>query len=238
MNLLTAGLGCLVEVLYPEKCAWCGASFGNKPWASCLERVTGLRPWDRPHACQDCLSRSLAYSVVHQKLAGDLPVSGLATHAELVRVVRDWKYHGVRGLAWPLSQMLGRVFEAILPALDSTAVLVPVPLHRRRQRERGFNQAALLCSLLGEATGVPVADGLVWRRRNTPQQAKIQDPGQRIINVDAAFVCGRQGGPLNVLLVDDLVTTGATVCALSNSLGRAGHQVLGAICLGLARGSP
>ncbi len=228
----------LVEVLYPEKCAWCGATFGDKPWACCGARVSGLRRWDRPHACQECLARLLELPVVNQTLPGNLPAwGGVTANADLVQVVRDWKYHGLRGLAWPLSQLLAGAFIEALPSFATPMLFVPVPLHRRRQRERGFNQAAILSSLLAANTGHPVAEGLVQRRRNTPQQAKIQDPGQRFANVDAAFLLRNpHQGSLNVLLVDDLVTTGATACAVANSMCAAGIRVQGVICLGLARG--
>ena len=95
--------------------------------------------------------------------------------------------------------------------------LVPVPLHRARQRARGANQARILCEQVGERTGLPVLDALV-RTRRTGAQARIKSAGARQHNVQGAFsaVCDVSG--LRLLLVDDVRTTGATARACADAL--------------------
>jgi ComF family protein len=119
------------------------------------------------------------------------------------------------------------------PALDSlplvdVEVMIPVPLHPLRRRERGFNQALLLAVALRERTGIPVADGL-RRVRPTIDQTDLSREG-RLANVRGAFAgCRRVVEGARVLLVDDVVTTGATFAEGVAELRRAG--ALSVACL-------
>ena len=106
-------------------------------------------------------------------------------------------------------------------------LLVPVPLHPRRERERGFNQASLLARRVGVAWGVPVRADVLIRAVATPSQTELDAPARRA-NVRGAFrlrrpelIAGR-----HVLLVDDILTTGATLseCARCLPGGRGRHM--------------
>jgi ComF family protein len=115
----------------------------------------------------------------------------------------------------------------MLPHLEispSTAdFLVPVPLHPRRLRERGYNQAALLAGKLSRLTSVPVNDGALMRTRNTPQQAKTDNVAQRIANMADAFACrSRDLSGKRILLIDDVCTTGTTLNSCAIPLKAAG----------------
>jgi ComF family protein len=101
-------------------------------------------------------------------------------------------------------------------------VIVPVPLHRRRLKERGYNQALLLAERLGEAVGVPIAHDLLYRNRHTMSQARL-NAQERRRNVEDAFSCAdRSVQDKRVLLVDDVCTTGATLEACSVALKERG----------------
>jgi len=101
--------------------------------------------------------------------------------------------------------------------------VVPVPLHRRRLAERGFNQAALLGRPLARALGVPLVTGRLVRVRPTPPQAELA-AAERRDNVRGAFAL-RRPLPDRVLLVDDVRTTGATLAEAAQTLTDAGHDV-------------
>lgn len=113
------------------------------------------------------------------------------------------------------------------------AALVPVPLAPSRMRERGFNQAALLAERLAEATGNPVRD-LLSRREHGVAQARLGRE-ERQTNVAGAFVAGARprgrggGGERVALLVDDVVTTGATAAACRAALAAAGWRCAGVV---------
>jgi len=101
-------------------------------------------------------------------------------------------------------------------------VVVPVPLHPRRHRDRGFNQAALLARAVGDALGLPLREQALRRTKATRAQSQLE-PRDRRANVTDAFACREdnvRGG--RVLLVDDVLTTGATADACTTALLAAG----------------
>lgn len=112
------------------------------------------------------------------------------------------------------------------PAYEYDA-MVPVPLHAARERERGGNQAAILCHAVGERVGLPVLDALV-RTRATRRQARL-DAARRQTNVRDAFAVAGQVEGLRLLVVDDVRTTGATARACAAALTAAGTRYVGVL---------
>ena len=236
---------CLLEVAFPEHCVLCGRAREDRAWCAAGPHVAGVRRADRPHLCGECrLSLFTPGAGVHRALEGprgEFPVlAAAATGEALTRVVGAWKYGGVRGLAWPLAEALGAVV-ALPGSLDlAGAALIPVPLHGRRARARGFNQAALLARLLGLRFDLPVLAGVARRVRRTHQQARIADWQARGRNMSSAFRAWTRAGKEapEIILVDDLITSGATVLALATSLEERGWRVRGGLALGVARPRP
>ncbi len=102
-------------------------------------------------------------------------------------------------------------------------VLVPVPLHQKRLRERGYNQSSLLAQGLGKLSNLPVVDDCLIRQRHAPPQARTTTVDERRSNVANAFSC--RDGRLQdkqVLLVDDVSTSGATLDACARALKETG----------------
>ncbi len=114
-------------------------------------------------------------------------------------------------------------------------VLVPVPLHPHRQRERGYNQAALLAQAFGKTVGIPVLTDVLFRCRNTVSQTTL-NAQERRANVADAFTCvpGSVQGK-QVLLIDDVCTTGATLEACSIALRTGGAISVWALTLARAQ---
>jgi ComF family protein len=134
--------------------------------------------------------------------------------------VRALKYHGARELGRAFGLLLAAEARREPPAVD---LLVPVPLHPHRLHERGYNQATEIARTLGERLALPIVLGGIRRRREAAQQAG-QSAGRRRANVAAAFAAHVRLHGAAVAIVDDVITTGATVNALAAALLAAGAR--------------
>lgn len=139
-----------------------------------------------------------------------------------------------------LAPWLARAMADGLPArardgVDAPPVLVPVPMDRAARTRRGFNQAERIAEELGRSWDVPVAARALVKRRPTPPQSSL-DRDRRRENLRDAFACGPDSvRHTAVILVDDLVTTGATARACARELSRAGASSVRVACLGYRR---
>ncbi|HHV19651.1 MAG TPA: ComF family protein [Thermoanaerobacterales bacterium] len=142
--------------------------------------------------------------------------------ATLKQLIHEFKYRGKRELAEILGNMMFCVLKQLTwPAFD---YLIPLPLHVKRQRERGFNQAFLLTKVLSRESNIPIFQGLT-RTKPTEHQTLL-DKSFRKKNLDGAFVILNKNKIYNktVLLIDDVYTTGATAGECSKSLLEAGAK--------------
>lgn len=136
-------------------------------------------------------------------------------------LVRGLKYRGAAGLADPMAaQIAARAPDGLMAP---PAVLVPVPLHAARRRKRGFNQAERLAAALSRRTGVTVADCL---RRAGPAARQVGRGRAERLGGPAGSIAVAPGAavPAHALLVDDVVTTGATLAACAAALRGAGTR--------------
>lgn len=147
------------------------------------------------------------------------------------------KYHG-----WPAvaHEMAARMARLSWPqdVLLERAALVPVPLAAVKQRARGYNQAERLAAALSAHWGIPVWHDALVRTRATPSQTRLT-PGERLANVHGAFSIGdartRDVRGQHLVLVDDVLTTGATLNACAATLFGAGARTLSYVTFGRAR---
>ncbi|MCS7083336.1 MAG: phosphoribosyltransferase family protein [Bacteroidota bacterium] len=146
------------------------------------------------------------------------------------RVVYALKYRGFSRLAWELGPILAEQIRERAQEVGLRA-LVPVPLHRRRLRERGYNQSERLAEAVGAVLGLPVWNALE-RLRPTRSQTGL-GPSERLQNVQGAFRVrnGEDLRGLRLLLVDDVLTTGATLAACAQALRMAGADWVGGLAL-------
>jgi ComF family protein len=132
--------------------------------------------------------------------------------------VHALKYNDVRAI----SSILGTLLSESLIGLRRTPdVIVPVPLHPGRMKERGFNQAEALSNHVGELLGVPVDSGILGRRLNIPHQARL-GLESRERNVLDAFEARPLADGMHIMLIDDVTTTGSTLDECARTLKAAG----------------
>lgn len=131
------------------------------------------------------------------------------------------KYKHRRSLGRALGRWMGEKLKEV-PSFSNFHLVVPVPLHPRRKAERGYNQSWEIARGLGEVLGVPVEEAL-RRIKNTPSQTGL-DVREREENVRGAFRARKPLGKGKVLLVDDVLTTGATASECAKVLKEAGVE--------------
>ncbi len=208
-----------LDLLFPPRCVGCGA-FGSYLCSAC----TGAMPRALPPRCAHCWRpqpQGQACLRCRQEppslAAARCPFTFEGTARAAVHAL---KYQGLAAIAPTMADLMAAFLRDHPQPAD---LIVPVPLFPRRQRQRGYNQAALLAKELSPRLGLPLAKGALMRRRPTPPQARSVDLAARRANVagafaaDAAQVAGRR-----LLLIDDVMTTGATLDACGRALLDAG----------------
>ena len=166
-----------------------------------------------------------------EPLAG-LWIAGFYIHP-LDHAIHALKYAGKRRVAEPLGLLMAETYRRQARFRLPPDALLPVPLHARRQAERGYNQSALLARVVSRELGLPLVEDALARLRNTPQQVGLSG-GERRKNVAGAFAC-MPGHPLvegrRLVLLDDVCTTGATLAACAETLLAAGAREVWGLAL-------
>jgi ComF family protein len=229
-----------LDLLYPALCPVCDRALDagrrdplcRECWAG-LERLEGpccdrcgrpLPSFDRRGVgagprCPDCVAALPPFD--YARAAG-------AYTGVLRDALHAFKFGGKSALARPLAAlMLERCGALLGPDVDA---LVPVPLSRPRERQRGFNQAALLAAHLSAGSGVPLEPRWLSRSRGTRPQTELT-ASERRANVARAFTASPRAAGAHVLLVDDIVTTGATVGECARTLHVAGARAVGVLAV-------
>ena len=191
--------------------------------------------------CQDCY-RQLRRCQVDQSnwiCKGALPVFAWGMYGgTLKRAIAALKYQNQPQLARPLGCLLAQAWSTqIAPEL----IVVPIPLHANKQKQRGYNQATLLAQSFCDLTGLQLQQQGLERRRETQSQFGLSSL-EREKNLETAFQLGlgfRQQYPASpVLLLDDIFTTGATAKSAMQTLTQSGIQVYGLATLATAFKKP
>jgi ComF family protein len=223
----------LFSLLFPDDCRVCGRpldAIGRIPvCAGCLAQPEPLSAEFYCVACRTPFSNPFPLdaegrcALCRGGLRGfDAAYCFGAYDGVLRQLIHLYKYGRVKTLARPLGEMLTRA----LPRDESFDAVTPVPLHWRKLWSRGFNQSALLARVVARRSGIPMVAAL-RRTRFTAAQAGLGNSSRRK-NVAAAFRVRRAGGferkvaGRRILLIDDVLTTGATAAACANALKRAG----------------
>lgn len=224
-----------LDLLFPIYCLGC-----KKPnvWLcdNCLAKIN-LRqehvcpvceknPTPDGHTCFACKEKS--------SLSALLPASSYQNEL-LVKAVHFYKYRFIADLSLPLGQLLTKAF--VFSSLSLPDLILPVPLHKRRLRWRGFNQAIKLAEFISQNAlpldEIPLAQNVLVREKYTQPQMKIRSWRERKQNMLDAFAVKNKTQIQNktILLIDDVATTGATLFACAEALKKNGAREVFALVL-------
>jgi ComF family protein len=220
-----------LDLVFPPICPICQSLFGRegKNRIICLDCSEAIRPVYPPycprcglpypsgeaHLCASCLKEG-RYFEVHRTCA--------LYEGPLKEAIHKFKYNGV----FPLMKVFGDLLQPCFNTLAQeypVDLLIPVPLHRRRLRERGFNQALLLVMELSKRMRIPYEERALAKIKETPVQIALKKRERRK-NLKGAFQVNDQEAikEKSIVLVDDVYTTGATVNECSRALLAAGAK--------------
>lgn len=222
--------------LFPDDCRICGVplhEISRIPVCSaCLCQPAAI---SADYFCRDCktpflnrfpLDEQGRCSLCRLGLTGFDKVYTFGSYEDTLRgLIHLFKYNQIRPLARPLGALLARA----IPREHRFDLIVPMPLHWRKRWSRGYNQSELLAKEIARRWGVPVKK-IVRRVKDTAPQAGLTNSKRRL-NVRGAFKTSANLKGLRVLLIDDVLTTGATASACASVLKRAGasHVAVAAV---------
>ncbi len=243
--MLIAAYDWLLQLLFPRRCPVCDGivmPFGEKICLGCIPKLRYVTP---PRClkcgkkianaaeeyCPDCMNRAQRGLSEHAFVSG----RSLYEYDSVAPSIYRFKYGGRREYAAFFGEELARYLGEYIRDRGIEG-LIPVPLHRSRQRKRGYNQAKLLAKSLSGYTGVPVYDKILVRTKNTLPMKRL-NPAERQNNLKKAFNIRQNDVKLKVvLLIDDIYTTGTTVDAAARVLLAAGVEQVYFLTLACGRG--
>jgi ComF family protein len=208
------------QILLPPTCVLCGAQAqenlicrsceADLPWPDGLQCPVCALPTGTGDTCGNCLKSPPAFDATRALLAYQFPVNA---------VLQRYKYSGFLAVA----HLMGELFARKLEGHPLPDLILPMPLHPSRLKERGFNQAVEIGRTLAARLGVPLEARLAKRTRATPPQANLAFK-ERHRNVRGVFACEPLLAGKRVALLDDVMTTGASLHALAKAAKQAGAE--------------
>lgn len=215
MLKLRAWTDALSHLFFPHNCAACGTELSQRKLCICARCMLQLPETD---------FAKLAGNAIEKAFYGRLPLMAAGSafyfnkHAKLQRLIHLLKYSGRSDVGMQLGKLMGlQLAEA--ERFNSIEVLIPLPLYPDKERKRGYNQAHILCMGMAEVLNIPVEANAIIRSRPTETQTK-KGRSERWQNVQQGFSVQNEEGIKNkhILLVDDVMTTGATLDACGQAL--------------------
>lgn len=228
MNKIFTLLAQYTDWLFPQCCYLCAKSLTSSlmichdchcklPWNISACRQCAL-PLAAGKQCGACLSDPPAFNRCLTPFRYEAPISTL---------IVQLKFQQKLGCARILSQLLHEYIRQQPSYLPEC--IIPIPLHQQRLRQRGFNQALEIAKPLGKALNIPVLHNACYRRKNTLPQSQLSASARRS-NIASAFALRRKTVFQHVAIIDDVMTTGHTVRALSKLLRQEGVETIDIWC--------
>ena len=238
-NHLEKYLDKIISVIYPRHCPVCEeivSPTGRMFCKDCIRKLSfvkipvclkcGKEIFDaQKEYCEDCAKRKKSYEYG----------MALLNYDELTeKIMINIKYHNKREYIKALSKLLVSRYGSEILKLK-VDVLLPIPVHKKRLRQRGYNQSALITKEVAKELNLTYVENVLVRNKNTKAQKELS-PEQRLANLSAAFACSEEAKNYSkVLLVDDIYTTGSTIEACTRLLKEKGVSEVYYVSLAIGR---
>ncbi|HTH30641.1 MAG TPA: ComF family protein, partial [Lacibacter sp.] len=197
-----------IHLLYPHNCAGCGSDLVENDQPICIHCYSNL-----PETNYAALPGNPIEKIFYGRLNVEEATAGyyFSKSSVLQRLIHQLKYNGNVEVGHQLGQWLGLQLQKS-NRFNPVDALIPLPLYPSKEKKRGYNQATILCEGISEVMNIPILNNIVLRKRYTDTQTK-KGRTERLKNVDGSFELSDPAILQNkhVLLVDDVITTGATL---------------------------
>jgi ComF family protein len=203
-----------IHLLYPHNCAGCGSDLLENDQSICIHCYTNL-----PETNYAALPGNPIEKIFYGRLNVEHATAGyyFSKSSVLQRLIHQLKYNANIEVGHQLGIWLGLQLQKS-NRFNTIDALIPLPLYPSKEKKRGYNQATILCNGIAEIMNIPVLDNVVLRKRYTDTQTK-KGRTERLTNVHGSFELSNPAAieQKHILLVDDVITTGATLeaCGLS-----------------------
>ena len=216
-----------LDLLYPRRCPVCSEIVmpkGNLICPDCMEKLAFVR---RP-VCKCCGKEIISpeaeycFDCTRHPHSFDSGMALINYNDTASRSMALIKYHGRREYLDFYSEAMFRRFGPAIRRLSPDCI-IPVPVHKSRLKKRGFNQAEIVAKVLSENTGIAMDAGAVKRIKATSPQKELGDKGRKR-NIRGAFAVQKNVKGENIVLIDDIYTTGSTLDEAARVLKKAGAE--------------
>ncbi len=208
----------ILKLIFPRECFGCGC-LDTLVCPNCFKRIP-IRPYQRE-------------KIKYQDYLDKVLIATFYSHPLVPKLIEQFKYYAQQELANVLGEiMFNFIKQNRLEKTLANFYLVPLPLHRRRLLERGFNQSQLLADYLSQCLSLPIISENLWRKKYRKQQAKLSAK-KRLDNIKGAFAIREKNifFGKKILLVDDVVTTGASLNEAAKVVRLAGASTVWGITI-------
>ena len=219
------------RILFPPVCPGCGRSIGRREifCPVCQKQLHLLSPGD---VCPKCGKETCTCNKLHPLFSQVYPAGFY--EGSIQSAIRNLKFLHHPGHAKPLGTLLAKTLERYHVAPANFDLLAAVPMGRKRQKSRGYNQAALLAETVSVETGIPFCPDALVKIRETKAQHDLSG-SQRRTNLKGSFAAGSAVSGKRVLLIDDVFTTGSTANEAAEVLLQSGAARVDVLVLATTR---
>ena len=219
----------ILDLIFPKRCVGCGA-LGGYFCRKCRMRIRPIAP--NESICPVC-ERAAIGGATHPRCRTRFGIDGLTSFFHYDGAVRA----AVKAIKYRYVSDLAKGFVSLVPEINTPRadVIIPIPLHAQRQRERGFNQAEKLAEKIAVRLQMPMRTDILTRTRKTVPQVAMSRRIDRLKNMHGVFVVMpgsvKAIKAMSILVFDDVFTTGATMREAAMALKRGGASVVWAVTM-------